>query len=46
MFLFATTSVVLWLAYGILIQNGSIIYTNAAIFILSCIMLHLKLKYK
>jgi MtN3 and saliva related transmembrane protein len=28
MFLFATTSVVLWLTYGIIIKNGSIIYTN------------------
>jgi MtN3 and saliva related transmembrane protein len=46
MFLFATSSVILWLVYGILINNGSIIYTNSAILVLSSIMLYLKLKYK
>jgi MtN3 and saliva related transmembrane protein len=46
MFLFATLSVILWLAYGILIKDGSIIYTNSTILILSCIMLYLKFKYK
>jgi uncharacterized protein with PQ loop repeat len=46
MFLFATTSVVLWLIYGIIIKNGSIIYTNSTVLFLSCIMLYFKLKYK
>ena len=46
MFLFATTSVVLWLVYGIIIRNGSIIYTNSTVLFLSCIMLYFKLKYK
>jgi MtN3 and saliva related transmembrane protein len=46
MFLFATLSVVLWLIYGILIKNGSVIYTNSCVLALSLIMLYLKLKYK
>jgi MtN3 and saliva related transmembrane protein len=46
MFLFATTSVILWLIYGIIIQNGSIIYTNSTVLFLSCVMLYFKLKYK
>ncbi|MDE3248395.1 MAG: SemiSWEET transporter [Bacteroidota bacterium] len=46
MFLFATASVVLWLIYGIIIQNGSIIYTNGTVLVLSLIMLYFKLKYK
>ena len=46
MFLFATASVVMWLVYGIIIKNGSIIYTNSTVLLLSCIMLYFKLKYK
>lgn len=46
MFVFATVSVIMWLVYGILIKNGSIIYTNGTILILSLIMLWLKIKYK
>jgi MtN3 and saliva related transmembrane protein len=46
MFLFATLSVVLWLIYGILIKNGSVIYTNSCVLALSLVMLYLKLKYK
>jgi MtN3 and saliva related transmembrane protein len=46
MFLFATVSVILWLIYGILVNDGAIIYTNSTILVLSCIMIYLKLKYK
>jgi MtN3 and saliva related transmembrane protein len=46
MFLFATTSVIAWLIYGILIRNGSIIYTNATILVLSSVMLYFKLRFK
>jgi MtN3 and saliva related transmembrane protein len=46
MFLLATLSVVLWLAYGILTNNGPVIYTNSAVLLLSLTMLWLKLKYK
>jgi MtN3 and saliva related transmembrane protein len=46
MFLFATISVIVWLVYGILIKNGSIIYTNATILVLSSVMLYFKFRYK
>jgi len=46
MFLFATISVIIWLIYGILIKNGSIIYTNATILVLSSVMLYFKLRFK
>jgi MtN3 and saliva related transmembrane protein len=46
MFLFATASVVLWLIYGIIIRNGSIIYTNSTVLLLSCVMLYFKIRYK
>ncbi len=45
MFSFATISVILWLAYGIMIKNGPVIYTNSCVLILSVVMLYLKLKY-
>lgn len=46
MFIFATISVILWFIYGILIQDGAIIYTNSFIFVLSIIMLYLIFKYR
>ena len=46
MFLFATASVVIWLIYGILKENGAIIYTNATILVLSSVMLVFKFRYK
>ena len=46
MFLLATASVIAWLVYGILIANGSIIYTNATILVLSSVMLLFKFRYK
>ncbi|MER3498717.1 MAG: hypothetical protein C4308_08845 [Chitinophagaceae bacterium] len=46
MFLFATMSVIIWLMYGILIEIGSIIYTNATILVLSSVMLYFKLRFK
>lgn len=46
MFVFATISVIMWLIYGLLIKNGSIIYTNGVILVLSIIMLWFKFKYK
>lgn len=45
MFVFATISVIMWLVYGILINNGSIIYTNGIIFVLSLLMLYFKWKW-
>ena len=45
MFSFATNSVILWLIYGILINNGPVIYTNSCVLVLSVIMLYFKLKF-
>lgn len=45
MFSFATISVILWLVYGILINNGPVIYTNSCVLVLSVIMLYFKLKF-
>jgi len=38
--------VVLWLTYGILIQNIPVIIANAVTFVLSGIILMMKIKYK
>ena len=45
MFSFATISVILWLIYGIIINNWPVIYTNGCVLILSLIMLFFKLKF-
>ena len=45
MFSFATISVILWLIYGILINNGPVIYTNICVLVLSVVMLYFKLKF-
>lgn len=45
MFSLATLSVILWLAYGIKIQNKPIIFTNGCVLILSLIMLYFKISY-
>ena len=45
MFSFATISVILWLIYGIIINNWPVIYTNGCVLILSLIMLYFKLKF-
>lgn len=44
-FSFATISVILWLAYGIILKNVPVIYTNSSVLLLSLIMLYFKLKY-
>ncbi len=36
----------MWLAYGILIMDAAIIYTNSMVLVMSFIMLFFKLKYK
>ena len=45
MFSFATISVILWLVYGILINNWPVIYTNSCVLVLSLIMVYFKLKF-
>ena len=46
MFTFATASVVMWLIYGLLVNNTPIIFTNATILVLSLTMLYFKIRYK
>jgi MtN3 and saliva related transmembrane protein len=46
MFLIAFANEIMWLAYGILLNNWVIISTNAAILFMSGIMIWLKFKYK
>jgi MtN3 and saliva related transmembrane protein len=46
MFTFATLSVIMWLVYGILTNNGPVIYTNAAVLVLSLTMVYFKIRYK
>jgi MtN3 and saliva related transmembrane protein len=45
MFTFATASVIMWLIYGILINNIPIIFTNGTILVFSSLMLYFKFKY-
>jgi MtN3 and saliva related transmembrane protein len=45
MFTFATVSVIMWLVYGIILQNIPIIFTNSMVLLFSLIMLYFKFRY-
>lgn len=45
MFTFATISVIMWLVYGIILQNVPIIFTNSMVLLFSLVMLYFKFKY-
>lgn len=45
MFTFATISVIMWLVYGIILQNVPIIFTNSMVLFFSLVMLFFKYKY-
>ncbi len=45
MFLIAFTNEIMWLAYGIMLDNWVIISTNAAMLVMSAIMIWLKIRY-
>ena len=45
MFSFATVSVILWLIYGLLINNWPVIYTNSCVLVLSLVMVYFKFKF-
>jgi MtN3 and saliva related transmembrane protein len=45
MFTFATIPVIMWLAYGIILQNVPIIFTNSMVLFFSLIMLYFKFRY-
>ena len=46
MFAFATISVLMWLAYGIILGDIPIIYTNSLVLICSVIMLYFKFRFR
>lgn len=46
MFTFATISVIMWLVYGIILEDIPIIYTNSLVLICSVIMLYFKFRFK
>jgi len=41
-----TSSVILWIIYGILISNIVIIYTNSIVLVFSLFLLYFKFKFK
>ena len=45
MVLLLTLGVAMWLAYGILILNAAIIYTNAMVLAMAIILLYFKWKF-
>ncbi len=46
MLLLLMTGVTLWLAYGLVIADAAIIYTNSMVLLMTLILLFFKLKYK
>lgn len=46
MLLLLMVGVSLWLAYGLVLGDAAIIYTNSMVFLMSSILLFFKLKYK
>lgn len=45
MFIIAFVNEIMWLAYGIMLNNWVIISTNAVMLVMSAVMISLKLKY-
>lgn len=46
MFIIAAINEVMWIVYGVLLDNWVIILTNAIVLAMSLTMIYLKLKYK
>lgn len=46
MFLIAALNEIMWVVYGILLNNWIIILTNSVILVMSLTMIYFKLKYK
>ncbi len=46
MLLLLMSGVTLWLAYGLVIADAAIIYTNSMVLLMSLILLFFKLKFK
>ena len=45
MLLLLMLGVILWLAYGLLVMDAAIIYTNSMVLVMSFILLFFKLRY-
>jgi MtN3 and saliva related transmembrane protein len=46
MFVIAAVNETMWIVYGVLLDNWVIILTNAAVLVMSLIMIYFKLSYK
>ncbi len=46
MLLLLISGTTMWLAYGLLIKDAAIIYTNSMVLVMSMVMLFFKLKFK
>ncbi len=46
MFLIAAVNEIMWIVYGVLLNNWVIILTNAIVLSMSLIMIYFKLRYK
>ena len=46
MLLLLMLGVILWLAYGLLVMDAAIIYTNSMVLAMSMVMLFFKMRYK
>lgn len=46
MIILVTSSVIMWICYGLLLKNNVIIITNSIVFILSLFLIYFKLNYK
>jgi MtN3 and saliva related transmembrane protein len=46
MLLLLILGVLMWLSYGILVKDASIIYTNSMVLLMSIVLLIFKFKYK
>jgi MtN3 and saliva related transmembrane protein len=46
MLLLLILGVTMWLAYGIIVKDAAIIYTNSMVLAMSFIMLYFKMKFK
>lgn len=46
MFIIAAVNEVMWIAYGVLLNNWVIILTNSIVLAMSLTMIYLKLRYK
>lgn len=46
MLLLLVLGVTMWLAYGLLVKDAAIIYTNSMVLVMSLVLVYFKFKYK